>query len=63
MLAAVGKPGVAVGQRGCAELLEAGLLGATAFLAASPLMPPSARPKSIAHAYELMSLVKHPQRH
>jgi hypothetical protein len=36
LLAAPGKPGVTVGQRGCAELLEAGLLEVPAFLAASP---------------------------
>lgn len=36
LLAAPAKPGVTVGQRGCAELLQAGLLDATAFLAASP---------------------------
>jgi hypothetical protein len=36
LLAAPSKPGVTVGQRGCAELLDAGLLDATAFLAASP---------------------------
>jgi hypothetical protein len=35
LLAAAGKPGVVVGQRGCAELLAAGLLDATAFLCAS----------------------------
>ena len=36
LLAAPGKPGLAVGQRGCAELLDAGLLDPAAFLAGSP---------------------------
>lgn len=36
LLAAQAKPGVTLGQRGCAELLEAGTLDVTAFLAASP---------------------------
>jgi uncharacterized protein DUF6493 len=36
LLAAPGKPGVTLGQRGCAELLDADLLDVAAFLAASP---------------------------
>jgi hypothetical protein len=49
LLAAAGKPGVTLGQRGCAELLDAGLLDVTAFLAASP--PALAHPhKSVAIA-------------
>ena len=49
LLAAPGKPGVTVGQRGCAQLLDADLLDVTAFLAASA--PALAYPqKSVATA-------------
>jgi hypothetical protein len=49
LLAAPSKPGVTLGQRECTELLETGLLDASAFLAASP--PALAYPqKSVATA-------------
>jgi len=49
LLAAPGKPGVTLGQRGCAELLDSGALDVTAFLAASA--PALAYPqKSVATA-------------
>lgn len=49
VLAAPGKPGVLVGQRGCADLLKTGLLDVPAFLAASPV-PLSHPQKSVANA-------------
>lgn len=49
VLAAPGKPGILIGQGGCADLLKAGLLDVPAFLAASPV--PLAHPqKSVAAA-------------
>jgi hypothetical protein len=61
LLAALGAPGLTVGQRGCSELLDAGLLDPIAFLAASSA--PLARPQKSAATAQLKLISKITARH